>query len=81
MRTRTTLTLDPDVAAMIEREVLETDLPFKQVVNQKLRIGFAAAVPAKKFSLPKPLKLGRQMIPNLDNIGGVLDLISEYDRT
>lgn len=59
MRTRTTLSLDPDVAAMIEREISKSNLPFERVVNQKLRMGFAADAPQRN---------------NLDDIGEVLDL-------
>lgn len=36
---RTTLTLDPDVARMIQEEVHRSRKPFKQVVNELLRRG------------------------------------------
>ena len=36
---RTTITLEPDVARLIEEEVHRTRRPFKQVVNQALRRG------------------------------------------
>jgi hypothetical protein len=36
---RTTLTLDPDVARMLEEEVHRARKPFKQVVNELLRRG------------------------------------------
>jgi hypothetical protein len=36
---RTTLTLDPDVARMIEEEVHRARKPFKQVVNDAIRRG------------------------------------------
>lgn len=36
-RVRTTLTLDPDVARLLENEVHRRRVPFKQVVNDALR--------------------------------------------
>ena len=41
---RTTLTLDPDVARMIEEEVHRLRKPLKQVVNDALRRGLAPPV-------------------------------------
>ena len=40
---RTTLTLDPDVARMIEEEVHRVRRPLKQVVNDALRRGLTSA--------------------------------------
>ena len=39
---RTTLTLDPDVARMIENEIHRVRKPLKQVVNDALRRGLGA---------------------------------------
>jgi len=36
---RTTLSLDPDVAARLQAEAVRTDRPFKQIVNEALRRG------------------------------------------
>jgi len=38
---RTTLTLDPDVARLLEEEVHRARKPFKQVVNEALRRGLS----------------------------------------
>jgi hypothetical protein len=38
---RTTLTLDPDVARMLEEEAHRQRRPFKQVVNEAIRRGLA----------------------------------------
>ncbi len=38
---RTTLTLDPDVARMIEEEVHRQRKTFKQVVNEAIRLGLS----------------------------------------
>lgn len=37
---RTTLTLDPDIAEQLRREVKRSGKPFKAVVNEVLRRGF-----------------------------------------
>jgi hypothetical protein len=44
---RTTLTIDPDVARMLEDEVHRTRKPFKQVVNDAIRRGLAPGAQAK----------------------------------
>lgn len=47
---RTTLTLDSDVAAMLEAEAARIRAPFKQVVNDAIRRGLA----------PRPARAGRK---------------------
>lgn len=80
---RTTLSLDPDVAALISREVETTRKSLKSVVNEKLRRGFAVeAIENRKPSehrLPPPLDLGQPKIPNFDNIAEILELIETAD--
>jgi hypothetical protein len=44
---RTTLTLDPDVAQLLEEEVHRTRKPFKQAVNDAIRRGLAPRAPAR----------------------------------
>ena len=41
---RTTVTLDPDVAALLQRHVRERGVPFKVAVNDAIRAGLAPAV-------------------------------------
>jgi hypothetical protein len=36
---RTTITLDPDTAALVQRRMHERDLTFKQAVNEAIRDG------------------------------------------
>jgi hypothetical protein len=56
---RTTLTLDEDVAKLLEKEVRKTGHSFKQVVNDTLRKGFTAAKqPQRKPFKVKPIDLG-----------------------
>ena len=50
---RTTLTLDPDVAALLKKALARGDQTFKDVVNRALRKGLegteTAAMPKKRF--------------------------------
>ncbi len=56
---RTTLTLDDDVASLVNREVRRSGQPFKQVLNRLLRMGLAASKqPARKSFVVKPWNLG-----------------------
>ena len=56
---RTTLTIDDDVAALVQKEIRKTGEPLKQVVNRALRLGLTAAKqpPRKPFKV-KPFDLG-----------------------
>jgi hypothetical protein len=57
---RTTLTLDPDIAAKLRALARERGVPFKDVVNGVLRLGLARgdAAPAPRYRVPsKPLGL------------------------
>ncbi len=78
---RTTLTLDPDVAARLKRLRQRRDMPFKDVVNAALREGLRAMEEKpkpKRKSWTKPLSLGGSLIGPLDNIAEVL-AIAEGD--
>ncbi len=77
---RTTLTIDPDIAALIERELSLTGLPLKTFINDTLRKGFAAAEPKRAYAIPGALDLGAPLLPDVDNIADVLDLISNDPR-
>jgi hypothetical protein len=54
---RTTVTLDDDVAAALKRRSRESDLPFKQVLNDTLRSGLFGGRRAKPYRM-KPTALG-----------------------
>lgn len=45
---RTTVTFDPDVAAQIRKRMAETDLSFKETVNQAVRQGLKAPEKLRK---------------------------------
>lgn len=71
---RTTLTLDDDVAALLNREVRKSGEPFKQVVNRYLRLGLTASKqpPRKPFKV-KPINLG--LPHDFDKVEDLLDYL------
>lgn len=79
---RTTLSLDDDVAAMIERIREERKLPLKVVVNLALREGLVKmselAPPRKKIKL-KTWNSGGSLVGSLDNIAEVLAIAEGED--
>jgi hypothetical protein len=73
---RTTLTLDKDVAAAIERLRKARRASLKQVVNEALRQGLGQmASPPQSPRRPfrtRTLSLGRCLVGNVDNVSEVL---------
>ena len=75
---RTTLTLDDDVTALLNREVRKSGEPFKQVVNRLLRLGIAATTqPARKPFVVKSLKLG---LPHFEKVEELLEYLEGPDH-
>jgi hypothetical protein len=72
---RTTLTLDDDVAALLEQMRAARGSTFKQVVNDALREGLARlSSPAEPHPFhTRAVDLGNCFYPNLDNVWDVLD--------
>jgi hypothetical protein len=62
---RTTVTLDPDVAAEIERIRMSEGRRFKHVLNEALRLGLqqlsGSTSGARSASPTMPMNLGRQL--------------------
>jgi len=71
---RTTLTLDPDIAAKARRGAAKLRKPFKAVINEALRIGLDAvlAPPAAKPYRTTPRPLGLRPGFSYDNIADLL---------
>jgi hypothetical protein len=74
---RTTLTLDDDVAALLERIQHERGSGLKQTVNDALRVGLRQLeqprVPRKPYRTPST-SLGRCLIGSLDNVADALSI-------
>jgi hypothetical protein len=72
---RTTLSLDDDVAALLQQVQKKRDATLKQVVNEALRRGLERmtqpVVPEKPFRT-QAVNLGKCYFPNLDNTWEVL---------
>lgn len=75
---RTTLTIDDDVAAELERLRRTRDASLKDLVNEALRHGLREMTEAPKKRKPfrtKSFDCGRLLIDNIDNVWEVLDQI------
>jgi hypothetical protein len=74
---RTTLTLEPDVAAELERRRRERGTTLKAEVNELLRAGLSRteerSARQERFETP-PLALGKPLIESFDDIAEVLAL-------
>lgn len=78
---RTTLTLDPDVAAMLKREMRQQKATLKQTINRALRAGLLASPCAGTPSEPyrmKTLSLGK-LLMNIDCTSEALATLDELD--
>lgn len=72
---RTTLTIDPDVAAQLTRFRKEREISLKALINEALRRGLKqSAAPNKdrKRSFTEPVDLGQPLIGNTECIGELL---------
>jgi hypothetical protein len=79
---RTTLTIDDDVAAQLEKLRREKKLTLRDAVNDALRRGLAAGQkpsPRPRFETPTA-NLGKLLIPSIDCYGEVLDFLEEQER-
>ena len=75
---RTTLTLDDDVAAQLQRLREEGGIPLRQLVNEALRRGLHALdSPAREPDAPRTtsVTLGGALVPDVDDVAGTLALV------
>jgi hypothetical protein len=49
---RTTITLDPETAALVEKAMTQRKLSFKQVVNEAIVRGLTTTTPPRPFRTP-----------------------------
>lgn len=70
---RTTITLDPDVQALVDKAMRERKLTFKEAVNDALRRGLAETSDDEPYEVPTA-KLGARV--NLDK---ALQLVGELE--
>jgi len=81
---RTTLTLDDDVHAELEKLCKERDAKFKTVVNETLRAGLVVLrPPVGEPEAPyttAPVDLGECRLPDVDDIAEVLAVAEGEDH-
>lgn len=65
---RTTLTLDPDVALLLEKEMHRQRKPFKQVVNEALRRGLGARRGGRSQTPYRVVPHQARLRPGLDRL-------------
>ena len=78
--TRTTLTLDDDVAAGLQREASRRGVPFRVVVNQAIRAGLEAPRVRSTTFRVEARSLGLRGGIDLDDVEGLLDVLDGADR-
>ena len=74
---RTTITLDDDVAALIEAERARTGESFRAVVNRLLRRGARAGAPASPPALPE---LPGRPILDVSDVSALLAALDDERR-
>lgn len=72
---RTTITLDPDVVALVQKLMRERDLTFKEAVNSALRAGLTAKRRRTTFRTPT-FTMGRPVVP-LDHALRIADDLAD----
>lgn len=80
---RTTLTLDDDVAARLERVMAKRRQTLKAAVNDVLRAGLDTLDSRRPAAAPyriKPFNLGRSLVGSLDNVEEVLSRTEGEDH-
>lgn len=80
---RTTLTIDDDVAAMLERVLKRRGGTFKETVNEALRRGLEIMGRPRRASRPyrvTPFDLGGSLVGSLDNVEEVLSRAEGEDH-
>jgi len=78
---RTTLTLEPDVAAMLKKRIAKGDVSFKQAVNEAMRRGLTADTqkPKKRYVVHPRTPGGGFLVDITDN-GALAEMIDRLDH-
>jgi hypothetical protein len=74
---RTTLTIDDDVAKLLDKEMRRSGSSFKHVVNHFLRMGLTTKQPPRKPFKVKPINLG---LPHYDKTEDLLEYLEGPDH-
>ena len=80
---RTTLTLDPDVVALLRKRVAKGDVSFKQAVNDAMRKGLTAdeiAQKPKKRYVVRPRTPGGGFLVDINDNGALQEMLDRQDH-
>lgn len=78
---RTTVTLDPDVEALVKQAMRERGITFKQAVNEALRAGLAAHTRSRPKFKQITRKLGFRPEVNYDKALAIAAALEDEERT
>jgi hypothetical protein len=76
---RTTVTLDPDVEALIRATMRERGLSFKEALNSALRAGLTTAKPGKRRFVQRTFSLGAEETFRWDKALATADAIEDEE--
>ena len=76
---RTTVTLDPVVAAKLKAEAQRQGISFKEAVNSNLRRGLAAGEPGASAYRVKPRRMGAKPGFDLDQARDLADRLEDEE--
>lgn len=76
---RTTVTLDPDVEALIRTAMKERGLSFKEAVNSAVREGLARKKSVKRSFVQKSFSLGAEQNFRWDKALAVADALEDEE--
>ena len=72
---RTTLSLDDDVAHLLQKEIRRSGSSLKETVNHYLRLGLTARKPARKKFVVKPIAMGLPPGLSYDNVEELIEAL------
>ena len=77
---RTTLTLDDDLAELLQRRACEQGIKFKEAVNCAIRAGLGEVGAGRRDPVPKTIPHSFGFMPgvNLDALGQLVDELEAY---
>ncbi len=75
---RTTVTLDPDVVALLRKRMKERDLSFKDALNDAVRAGLSRQE-ARPYRLPKTFSMGFRPDVALDKALSLASLLEDEE--
>jgi len=79
MKMRTTITLEPDVEALLKKVIDERNLTFKQAVNFAIREGLTADEPQRKPFVQPVFDMGECLIPGVWSVQALADASEDHE--